>query len=102
LFVRKRKVIEPDSVRDKKQPGTLQSRLFDHIDLRVRKPDASAGVFRQDLAGDWIYSGQKRGRVGRIRKRWRRSGGDARTGRSRGQNCARSRRTKPGRAANLA
>ena len=42
-------MIEPDSVRDKKQPGTLQSRLFDHIDLRVRNRTRAQEFFAKIL-----------------------------------------------------
>jgi len=85
-------VIEPDSVRDKKQPGTLQSRLFDHIDLRVRNRtraqeffakilpaigvtlDKSAeewGAFEKDGGG----RAETRGQVDRVAKIVREAGG---------------------------
>ncbi len=85
-------MIEPDSVRDKKQPGTLQSRLFDHIDLRVRNRtraqeffakilpaigvtlDKSAeewGAFEKDGGG----RAETRGQVDRVAKIVREAGG---------------------------
>src|SRR5438105_15383011 len=42
-------MIEPESVREKNLPGTLQSRLFDHIDLRVRNRTRAQEFFAKIL-----------------------------------------------------